>query len=366
VPGTDPEVCVTFSNAALWLAIAIGGAVAVTVALRFVYRTVGAYRIRRAGPRALRAERHRIWRDPGTVGKLDLASGPGGRDGAPVPPFRFREEHATGSQPCVGVIDARGRRWRVKWGPEARSEAFAVRLAWACGYFAEITYFLPTGTIEGCTELQRARQCIDERGRFIDARFELDDPKVRKLFEEHSWSWDDNPFLGTCQLNGLKIVVMLLSNWDTKDRRDVARGSNTAIFEHRRSRWRGGWEARYLLTDWGGSMGRWGANIVTRGRWDPDGFVAQTPQFVTGVRDGRLSFGYAGQRTADIAGDIPLEHAAWFGEIAAQLHERQLIDGLIASGANRQEAERFASALCDRIRQLVDAASGTPALRAIS
>ena len=50
---------------------------------------------------------------------------------------------------------------------------------------------------------------------------------------------------------------MLLADWDTKDRRDVARGSNTAIFEHRVSRWRR--EARYLITDWGGSMGRWGS-----------------------------------------------------------------------------------------------------------
>ena len=44
----------------------------------------------------------------------------------------------------------------------------------------------------------------------------------------------------------------------------------------------------------------------------------------------------------------------------------RLVDGLIASGASAQEAERFAGALCDRIGQLVDAASGTPSLRAIS
>ena len=110
---------------------------------------------------------------------------------------------------------------------------------------------------------------------FREARFELDDPAVHKLFEEHSWAWNDNPFVGTPQLNGLKVLVMLLADWDTKDRRDVARGSNTAIFEHRVGRWRR--EARYLITDWGGSMGRWGGNVVTRGRWDPEGFEAQTP-----------------------------------------------------------------------------------------
>ena len=88
-----------------------------------------------------------------------------------------------------------------------------------------------------------------EDGTFREARFELEDPAVRMLFDEHSWAWNDNPFLGTPQLSGLKMVIMLLSNWDTKDRRDVSRGSNTAIFEHRGSRWSR--EARYLITDWG-------------------------------------------------------------------------------------------------------------------
>ena len=136
----------------------------------------------------------------------------------------------------MSVTDARGRRWRAKWGEEVNSETFAVRLAWACGYFAETTYFLPEGTIEGATELQRASTCLDENCRFTAARFELDDPAVKKHFEEHSWAWNDNPFLGSRELQGLKIVNMLLSNWDTKDRRDVARGSNTAIFEESAAR----------------------------------------------------------------------------------------------------------------------------------
>ena len=180
------------------------------------------------------------------------------------------------------------------------------------------------------------------------------------LFGEHSWAWNDNPFLGTAELSGLKIVVMLLSNWDAKDRRDVARGSNTAVFEYRVPRWehrpprwpRPKWEARYLITDWGGAMGKWGRTIVTRGRWDPDGFEAQTPQFVTGVADGVVSFGYRGQRTADVAADIPATHARWLFAIARGLSERQLVDGLQASGATDDEAPRFARALVARIRQL--------------
>jgi hypothetical protein len=142
---------------------------------------------------------------------------------------------------------------------------------------------------------------------------------------------------------------MLLSNWDTKDRRDVARGSNTAIFEVR-----SGWarEARYLITDWGGAMGKWGSNLVTRGRWDPEAFAAQTAQFVTGVRDGRVNFGYQGQRTQEIARDIAVEHVAWFYSYAKRLNEPVLRDALMACGATDEEARTFARALVERIRQL--------------
>jgi hypothetical protein len=287
--------------------------------------------------------------------------GPGGRDGAPRPPFTFVEEHLAGSQPCVAVRDANRRLWRVKWGHEVRPESFAVRMAHALGFFAEVTHYVEGGVIDGADGLTRAKDCIDADCRFHEARFELEDREVRMHFGEHSWSWNDNPFIGTPQLSGLKLLVMLVSNWDTKDQRDVARGSNTAIFEHRVSRWSR--EARYLITDWGGAMGKWGTNVVSRGRWDPDGFEAQTPQFVTGVREDEIvTFGYVGQRTADVAYDIPVDHVRWFHQHASRLTEAHLREGLLASGANEDEATRFARAILDRIAQLGAAAarSDTP------
>ena len=344
----------TLSDILWWIGGGIAGVCAVLLVRTIVWRAVGAYKVSVAGPRPLRASRHVLWRDPGPVEQLSLVYGPGGADGAPVAPFTFLEEHDTGSQPCLSVHDARGRRWRIKWGDEARVETFAVRVAWACGYFAEITHFVPSGVIAQVPDLRRTRSCVETPdGRFIDARFEADDPEVRKFFEEHSWSWDDNPFLGTRELSGLKIVMMLLSNWDAKDRRDVARGSNTAIFEQRRGRWpRIYREAQYLLTDWGGAMGKWGSNIVTRGRWDVDGFEAQTPQFVTGVKDGQVLFGYTGQRTADIAGDIRVDHARWFHGYLGRITEAPLVEGLLASGGTDEEAQRFGRAIAERIAQL--------------
>ena len=338
---------------ALYLLAAGIAGVTVTAMLRLGWRLHGHWKIRQAGPRRLLASRHRIWREPSLAESGELRYGPGGPESVPLAPFRFVEEHLNGSQPCVAVRDARDRLWRVKWGHEAKPEAFAVRVVAALGYFAEVTHYVPEGVIEGAGGLSRARKCLAEDGRFTDGRFELEDRSVRMFFDEHSWSWDDNPFVGSRQLSGLKIVVMLLSNWDTKDRRDVSRGSNTAIFEHRVSRWSR--EARYLITDWGGAMGRWGTNVVSRGRWDPDGFEAQTSGFVAGVRDGLVTFGYQGQRTAEITRDISVEHVDWFYEYASRLTVPSVREGLLTCGATNEDATRFAVAIIERIRQLGEA-----------
>src|SRR5574341_1488208 len=118
-------------------------------------------------------------------------------------------------------------------------------------------------------------------------------PPDLKHFDAHSWAWNDNPFVGTRELNGLKILMMLLSNWDNKDVRDVHRGSNTAIFEYpidsiatsSKSRSRSGpsaatVEARYLIIDWGAALGAWGNNVVQRGRWDAKAYAEQSEIFV--------------------------------------------------------------------------------------
>jgi hypothetical protein len=333
-----------------YVAWVVAGIVVAYLSLQFFWRAKGSYKVWRAGPPPLFGVRHRLWKDPGEVERLDMTSGPGGPAQKPIAPFTFIEEHSGGSQPCLSVRDANGRRWRVKWGHEVQPETFAVRLAWACGYFAEITHYVGSGTIAGAGVLTRAAGCLDQEGRFADARFELDDPDVEKLFEEHSWSWTDNPFVGTRELAGLKVVLMLISNWDNKDRRDVARGSNTAIYVTRISAWKQ--EAQYLIVDWGGSMGRWGGTVVTRGRWDAAGFAAQTPQFVTGVADGLVQFGYTGQRTADARGRIRVEDVRWLCRSLGRITDDQLRAALAASGATEEETNSFAASLRDRITQL--------------
>ena len=192
---------------------------------------------------------------------------------------------------------------------------------------------------------------MHRRGRrFQDARFELDEPGVVKHFDEHSWAWNDNPFVGTRELNGLKIVMMLLSNWDNKDVRDVARGSNTAIFEHRMDR--DAREARYLIIDWGAALGTWGSHVLSRGRWDCAAYAAQNDQFVLGVEGDNVLWGYKGQRTADAVTGISRSDVRWLYRYLGGLTDEQIAAGLRASGGTESEIADFTKALRARLDRL--------------
>jgi hypothetical protein len=309
------------------------------------------------GEAPLRSSRELIWRKPASISATDVEAGPLGSHGAPAPPFQFIEEHVTGSQPCMSVRDAAGRTWRAKWGQEVHTEVFGTRLAWALGYFAEPSYFVASGEIHGAKELTRAKACIDEHRQFTDSRFELDEQGVVKHFDAHGWAWHDNPFVGTPELNGLKILMMLMSNWDNKDVRDVARGSNTAIFECKTKA--NELEARYLIIDWGAALGAWGNNVLQRGRWDPEAFAGQNAQFVTGVDGEVVSFGYQGQRTADLTANISRDDVRWFVRNAHHLTDDHLKAALKASGANREETDLFTAALRARLNRLSEVADSS-------
>jgi hypothetical protein len=317
----------------------------------FMYWRLRSNRIRKQhGEAPLRSSRELIWRETRALTPEEISDGPCGRGGGPAEPFHFVEEHDTGSQPCVSIRDARGREWRVKWGQEVHTEVFGTRLAWVLGYFAEPSYFIASGVIHDTRDLRRAKECIDERGDFRDARFELSESGVTKHFDAHGWAWHDNPFVGSHELNGLKILMMLVSNWDNKDVRDVARGSNTAIFEHRVGTHE--LEARYLIIDWGAALGAWGNNVLKRGRWDPEAFAEQNPYFITGASEGRVQFGYQGQRTADLVENITIEDMRWFDQRARAITDEHLRAMLIASGATTKDADAFTPALRERLDQI--------------
>ena len=150
-----------------------------------------------------------LWHAPQPLTPDDWVWGPGGKARAPLPPFRFLKEDLGGTNPKVTVRDARGVTWSVKFGQEVHSETFATRVVYAAGYFVEPVYFVPEGTIEGVQHLKRAKPFITRSGKFRYARFKLHDEKALPYADQYNWTWTDNPFTGTHELNGLKILLML-------------------------------------------------------------------------------------------------------------------------------------------------------------
>ena len=284
-----------------------------------------------------------LWWDPGPIESLDLAAGPGGTQRAPQPPFTFEKEELAGTSPKIVVRDGRGARWMVKFGPEVKGETFATRFAWAAGYITEPTYYVREGQIEGAGNLGRAAQFV-QNGRFTDARFELRDPSVYRVVPGKTWSFGDRDLKDTKELSGLKLVVMLVSNWDIKP-------ENLAVVE-------AGGRQHNAITDWGASMGRAG-DFSYRSKWDCAAYSEQTQHWIDGAGDGYVSFNYAGKQRDQITQGIRVEHVKWFMDRMSKLSDAQIRAGLAASGAAAEETGCFAAALGRRLGQLVTAASAT-------
>jgi hypothetical protein len=292
-----------------------------------------------------------LWAPP-VEPSLILKKGVGGVDRTPRGPFAFIEEDRGGTNPKLKVQDASGVEWNVKWAEEIHSETFASRLAAAVGYFVRPTYYVPSGRITGCEGLTRAKTRVQADGSFETAVFKLI-PDDEPYLAGHNWTWFRNPFLGTAdglrQLNGLKIMIMLTSNWDAKDTRNAEVGPNTAIYEVRRAE---GVEYHYAFDDWGGSMGRWGS-ILGRSKWDAPGYSEQSNDFVRGMGDdGFIEWGFTGKNGKDVRSDISAGDATWLLQTLDHVKDEDLSAALVAAGATGAEAAMFTEAILRRIRRL--------------
>ena len=288
-----------------------------------------------------------LWREPAAVASREVRP--------PSPPFRFISADDSGTTPKVTVRDSRGRVWSVKFGDEVKAEVFATRFVRAVGYYAEPSYYVRSGVIRGTgkQDLGRADRHIDKYGGFREARFEWRDPGL-KFLQHANWSWEKNPFGEARELDGLRVVTMLLSGWDNKDSRDNT--SNTGVLRTRDGR------HLYYVSDWGASMGKWG-NFFTREKWDCEGFRGQTPRFVEAINNGELRFGFSGKHDGDFKKGIRIADVRWLVSRLARVSDSWIRLNLRASGASPHETSCFAQSLRQRIRQLQQI-SMIPAYRA--
>jgi len=297
-------------------------------------------------PGAASDANHVLWQAPGTISVDDWIWGPGGENRAPKPPFEFIEEDRNGTNAKLRVRDAKGDQWVVKFGGENHSDVFASRMLFAMGYVTEPSYFVAGGVITGAHDLRRAKPFIGKDGSFSYARFKLRDHKMLAHAENETWSWNDNPFIGSHELNGLKILLMLTSNWDAKDARD-GKGSNTSVYQKPGS----AGQLYYAFDDWGATLGKWGG-FFQRDKWDPDGFRAQTRNFARTASNQTIEWGYRGKHGKEVTSGISTGDVRWLLTYLSRVTDDELRAGLRASGASGLAIETYTRCLRQRIQQL--------------
>lgn len=294
-----------------------------------------------------------LWRDPGDVAHLDFAGSVGAPVAKPKPPLTFVREDMSGTQPKIFVKDANGVTWNVKFGFEVHPESFCWRVVRACGYFAEPSFFVPSGRLQGFQPTKRKDPTLHADGTFENARFQYRDPDL-KFLEDQNWRFDGPPFAATKELSGLKILIMLFGNWDNKDARVGAGGPNTGIFQLKKPY---GTRYIYAFTDWGAGLGS-DASPKSRDNWQCAPFLQQSANWAQRAEDGTLLFRYDGNISEGFRTGIPAAHAAWLMNYLGAITDAQLRAGLVASGANDNDANCFTKALRERVEQLRSAAVG--------
>jgi len=292
----------------------------------------------------------RIWRDPGDIAALDMTHGAGGKAHAPDPTgtFTFVTEDPDATSPKFDVTDAGGVVWKVKLGKEARSETAATRFLWAAGYLTDEDYYLTQLTVKGLPALQRGKEFVSPGGVVHGARLERKPATVKKVGD---WDWFDNPFLGERELNGLRVMMALLNNWDLKQ-------GNNSVYAI-------GAERHYVVSDAGATFGNTGS-MMTRSKgmpkeYEDSKFISEdAPDFMDFVLHSRPPFfsavGISHYRSRTkmekIAKQIPRADAKWLGRRLSQLTDAQIRDGFRASGYTAAEVDILTRAIRLRITAL--------------
>jgi len=270
-----------------------------------------------------------LWREPSDIASRDLFWGQGGEAMKPnLSKVTFVADETRSYSKKYRVRDGSGNEWVVKLGPEAQSETAAVRLVWAAGYFADTTYLVPHVDIEG-------------KGSFDNARFEARIKGEKRLAQR--WDWEHNPFVGTRELQGLKILMALINNWDIQNH-----NNNVLIVTDKTT---GEKEARYFDTDLGASFGKEG-NFFGHTRNRPDQYVADR-KFIKGVRGGKVVFDYKG-KNQHLLSDIKVEQVKWISGILSQLSDQQIRDAFRAANYSPSEIESLTRTVRARINELVN------------
>ena len=287
---------------------------------------------------------------PAEPATLDLYYGAGGKEHAPDPngTFTFEDEDLKQTSPKFDVVDEKGEHWRVKLGEEAQPETAATRLLWAAGYFVDDDYYFAELKVKGLPRLHRGRRYVSGNEIVHGARLKRRPKDIKKLGD---WSWFDNPFLGTKEFNGLRVMMCVVNNWDLA-------ADNNSIYEV-------DGERRFLVSDVGASFGNTGS-FFTRSKGKLDKYEgseftrkknADDVDFVMHSRPLFLTFFIRPyyrhmSEMENVGKQIPRADAKWLGQRLAQLSESQIRDCFRAAGYSPEKIDGYTKVVQRRISEL--------------
>ena len=312
---------------------------------------------RDASPTAAVSNVTGLWNNPTDIQSRDLFYGAGGKDHAPLTKFTFVKEDLEGTNPKFDVRDEAGTKWKAKLGVEARPEVVASRLVWAVGYYTNEDYFVPEMHVDDMPRLKRGQNLVGADGTVRNVRLKRASSGEKKT---GIWKWGDNPFTSQRELNGLRVMMALVNNWDLKD-------SNNAIYESKKEEGADAREARYLVSDLGASFGTTGrgwSHEVSKGNlksFQHSKFITKvTPEYVDFstpsapnpifVLTPKEYFSRVGMRR--IGRHIPRSDARWIGSLLAELSLDQIRNAFRAADYPPAQIEGFAAVLEKRIAEL--------------
>ena len=266
-----------------------------------------------------------FWREPADIESRNLLIGAGGEEMKPdISKLTFIEDKPGGFSKKYRVRDAKGNEWIAKIGKEAQTDTAANRLLWALGYETEVAYLIPKATIEG-------------KGEFENVRLEARPASVKRA---GNWMWENNPFKDTPEFRGLKVLMVLINNWDMKDDNNeilAVRGDTT-----------GEGELRYIISDLGASFGKTGG-FFARSRNEPSDF--QKSVFIKKVNGDVIDFNYGGKNQKLFEG-LTVADARWAHNLLKRLSDEQIKDAFRAANYSAEEVDVLAGALKERINEL--------------
>jgi hypothetical protein len=270
-----------------------------------------------------------FWRAPEDIEQRNLLLGAGGDEMKPdVSQLTFIEQKTGGFSTKYRVKDAKGNEWIAKIGKEAQTDTAANRLLWALGYETEIAYLVPKAKIEG-------------KGEFENVRLEARPANIKR---SGNWMWENNPFMGTSEFKGLKILMVMINNWDMKDDNNeilAMRGDTT-----------GEGELRYIISDLGASFGKTGG-IFSRNRNNPDSY--EKSDFIKKVNGEVIDFNYGG-KNQKLFEKLTVADAAWLSTWLKRLSDEQIKDAFRAANYSPEDVDTLAAAFRARANALANPA----------